>query len=64
VKILRLRLLEGKAVSDVCEEHEITPAMFYQSQKAFFENGARALAGERAYGRAATITSLRLRPRS
>ena len=45
VKILRLHLLEAKAVSDVCEAHQITPGMFYQWQKAFFENGARAFEG-------------------
>ena len=45
VKILRLHLLEGQAVSDVCEAHRITPGMFYQWQKAFFENGARAFEG-------------------
>lgn len=42
VKILRLHLLEGKAVSDLCEQNKITPSLFYQWQKAFFENGARA----------------------
>ena len=42
VKILRLHLLEGKAVSDLCEEHGVNPSLFYQWQKLFFENGARA----------------------
>jgi len=41
VKILRLHLLEGKAVSDLCEEHGVNPSLFYQWQKLFFENGAR-----------------------
>jgi transposase-like protein len=39
VKILRLHLLEGRPVSAVCEEHGIHPTLFYQWQKAFFENG-------------------------
>ena len=30
VKILRLHLLEGKAVSDLCEEHGLNPSLFYQ----------------------------------
>lgn len=30
VKILRLHLLEGKAVSHVCEAHGINPSVFYQ----------------------------------
>lgn len=42
VKILRMHLLEGKAVSELCDQHKLTPSLFYQWQKAFFENGARA----------------------
>ncbi len=45
VSILRMHLLEGKAVSDLCEQHQITPSMFYQWQRTFFENGARAFEG-------------------
>jgi transposase-like protein len=45
VKILRLHLLEGKAVSGLCEEHGIQPSLFYTWQKQFFENGTRAFHG-------------------
>ena len=45
VRILRLHLLEGKPVSDLCEEHKINPSLFYQWQRTFFENGARAFEG-------------------
>lgn len=45
VKILRLHLLEGKAVSDLCEQHKINPSQFYQWQRTFFENGAKAFEG-------------------
>ncbi len=45
VKILRLHLLEGKAVSDLCEQHRINPSLFYQWQRTFFENGAKAFEG-------------------
>jgi transposase len=45
VKILRLHLLEGKPVSELCEQHQITPSLFYQWQRTFFENGARAFVG-------------------
>ena len=45
VKILRLHLLEGKAVSELCEQHKITPSLFYQWQRTFFENGMRAFEG-------------------
>ena len=45
IKILRLHLLEGKAVSDLCEQYKINPSLFYQWQRTFFENGARAFEG-------------------
>ena len=45
VKILRLHLLEGKAVSELCEQHKINPSLFYQWQRTFFENGSRAFEG-------------------
>jgi transposase-like protein len=44
-KILRLHLLEGKAISALCEEHGIQPSLFYNWQRQFFENAARALEG-------------------
>jgi transposase len=42
VAILREHLLEGKAVSEVCDRHELQPTVFYGWQKQFFENGAAA----------------------
>ena len=42
VAILREHLLEGKAVSEVCERHGLQPTVFYGWQKQFFENGAAA----------------------
>jgi transposase len=46
VAILRQVLLEGQAVSKVCEEHDVSPTLFYAWQKQFFENGAAAFAKE------------------
>jgi transposase-like protein len=37
VRILRLHLLEGRAISEICEAEDIYPMMFYQWQKTFFE---------------------------
>jgi transposase-like protein len=45
VKILRLHLLEGKAVSSLCEEYGLVPSLFYTWQKVFFEQGRRAFEG-------------------
>ena len=42
VRILRLHLLEGKAISEICDTEGIHPTQFYQWQKTFFENGATA----------------------
>ncbi len=42
VAILREHLLEGKAVSEVCQQHQLQPTIFYGWQKQFFENGAAA----------------------
>jgi len=42
VAILRRHLLDGAAVSDLCDEHGLNPTVFYRWQKAFFENGAAA----------------------
>jgi transposase len=47
VAILREHLLEHTPVSDLCDKHQIHPTLFYQWQKAFFENGAAAFAGRR-----------------
>lgn len=44
VAILRQVLLEGQAVSTVCEQHDLSPTLFYAWQKQFFENGAAAFA--------------------
>ncbi len=39
VAILREHLLENRPVSDVCEVHGLSPAVFYRWQKDLFEGG-------------------------
>ena len=54
VRILRMHLLENKPISEICEGEEINPTLFYQWQKAFFENGTAAFersGGEHERGR-------------
>jgi transposase-like protein len=46
VAILKLHLVEGKSVSDVCDAHGLNPTQFYRWQKEFFENGAAAFEKE------------------
>ena len=42
VAILRRHLLEGAAVSTLCDELGLQPTVFYRWQKELFENGAAA----------------------
>lgn len=59
IKILREHLLEKRAISEVCEKHQLTPTQFYQWQKIFFENGAAAFA-KTASSRATTQSEQRI----
>lgn len=47
VRILRLHLLEGQTISEICEKEGIHPTLFYQWQRTFFENGAAAFSSPR-----------------
>jgi len=42
VAILRRHLIERVPVSDLCDEYQLQPTLFYAWQKIFFENGATA----------------------
>lgn len=44
VAILRRHLVEGTAVSDLCDEFDLHPNVFYRWQREFFEGGAAAFA--------------------
>ena len=46
VMILKKCLLENIPVSDVCDEYNIHPTVFYRWQKQFFENGSKAFEKE------------------
>lgn len=48
IRLLKLHLVEGQPISQICDEHQIHPTLFYGWQKTFFENGAAAF--ERASG--------------
>ncbi len=51
VAILREHLIEGKAVSDLCDKHHIHPTVFYQWQRQFFENGTAAFESKQSHSR-------------
>ena len=42
VGILREHLLDKRQVSEICEEKELQPSVYYRWQKIFFEGGAAA----------------------
>jgi len=42
IHILREHLLEGRPVSDVCDENNLSPTVFYRWQKKLFEEGHKA----------------------
>jgi transposase-like protein len=45
ITILRKHLLEGVPVSEICEEYELQPSVFYRWQKTLFEQGAQLFQG-------------------
>jgi len=51
VAILREHLVEGKAVSALCQKHRIHPTVFYQWQRQFFENGTAAFESKQSHSR-------------
>jgi transposase-like protein len=44
VFILKRCLVDRVAVSDLCDEYNLQPTVFYRWQKEFFENGAASFA--------------------
>jgi transposase len=43
VTILKQHLMDNIAVSDLCDEHELHPNVFYRWQSQFFEGGTSRL---------------------
>ena len=46
VIILKRHLVGRETVSDLCDEYQLQPDIFYSWQKQFFEKGATAFAAE------------------
>lgn len=46
VAILRRHLLDKVAVSDLCQELDLQPRVFYRWQQEFFEKGSAAFASD------------------
>lgn len=62
VALLRRHLIDRVPVSDLCDEHQLSPTLFYAWQKQFFENGPTAFERKNATPEGhlqRTITALR-----
>src|SRR5262249_5583800 len=62
VAILRRHLIDHVPVADLCDEHQLSPTLFYLWQKQFFENGPAAFERKNAAPEGhlqRTITALR-----
>lgn len=46
VAILRRHLIDRIPISDLCDEYNLHPTLFYRWQKTFFEKGAAAFAAK------------------
>jgi transposase-like protein len=49
VIILKRHLIERVPVSDLCDEYQLQPKIFYICQQQFFENGASAFARDNTH---------------
>jgi transposase-like protein len=47
VAILKQALVDEQPISKVCEEHGISPTLFYEWQRIFFEQGAAAFSKDK-----------------
>jgi len=47
VFILKRHLVDKVSVSDICDQHGLSPTVFYRWQKQFFENGSSAFISKR-----------------
>ena len=58
VQIVRLPLLEHKPISEICDQYQINPTLFYRWQKDLFDHGTAAF--ERAENGSADRTTQKL----
>ena len=56
VAIVKAHLVDGVAISDLCDKHQIIPNQFYQWQKQLFENGEAAFERKGKTGRKSAQT--------
>ncbi len=52
VRLLKEHLVNGTAVSQICDENKLQPTVFYRWQRQFFEQGAAAFKNDQDKERA------------
>ena len=60
VAILKRHLIDHVPVSDLCDEYQLQPKLFYDWQKLFFENGATAFSRSQKSQRTAEAEQIEL----
>ena len=50
VRILKRHLIDRVPISDLCDEYQLQPKVFYDWQKQFFENGPAAFTRDQKRG--------------
>lgn len=58
VAILKRHLIDRVPVSDLCDEYQLQPKLFYDWQKQFFEQGAAAFSRQSSSMKAAEATEV------
>jgi transposase-like protein len=58
VSILRRHLVDRVPVSDLCDEYQLQPTIFYNWQKQFFEQGAAAFTRQSSAVKAAEAAEM------
>ena len=48
VRLIRLHLVEGVAISELCDKHDVHPTLYHRWQAQFFDNGAAAFAPKKS----------------
>jgi transposase-like protein len=59
VRILKRHLIDRVPISDLCDEYQLQPKVFYDWQKQFFENGTAAFIRDQAREKSAEAVRIK-----
>ena len=58
IALLKRHLIDGKKVSDICEQENLAPSQFYSWQQALFENGSLVFEAKKKSAKQAVSTQV------